>query len=54
MDEDSSRARYVERKGGGVHPTVDRKRLNMMMIGFCYATDACTIHISKILLIGFN
>jgi len=32
MDEHSFRPRYVERKRGGLHPAVDRKRLNMMMI----------------------
>jgi len=34
MDEDSSRPRYVERKGGGIHPAVDRKRLNIMMMTY--------------------
>jgi len=32
MDEDSSRLRYVERKGGGLHPAVDRKRLNILKV----------------------
>jgi len=32
MDEDISRPRYVARKGGGLHPAGDRKRLNMMMM----------------------
>jgi len=32
MDEDNSRPRYVERKGGGLHPAMDRKWLNIMMI----------------------
>jgi len=34
MDEDSSRPSYVERKGGGLHPAKDRKRLNMII--YCY------------------
>jgi len=32
MDEDSSRPIYVERIGGSLHPAVDRKQLNMMMM----------------------
>jgi len=31
MDEDSGRPTYVERKVGGLHPAVDRKRLNMII-----------------------
>jgi len=33
MDEDSRRPRYVERIGGGLHPVVDKKRLNMIYTG---------------------
>jgi len=36
MDEDISRPIYVERKGGDLHPAVDRKRLNMMMMIYIY------------------
>jgi len=32
MEEDSSRPRYVERKGEDLHPAVDRKRLTMRMM----------------------
>jgi len=32
MNEDSSRPRYVERKGRGHHPAMDRKLVKMMMM----------------------
>jgi len=32
MNEDSITPGYVERKGGGLHPEIDRKWLNMMMM----------------------
>jgi len=36
MDEDISRPRYVDKKGGGLHPVVDRKWLNMLWSIYIY------------------
>jgi len=40
MDEDSSRPRYVERKGENLHPAVDRKRLNMIIIFIHFTNES--------------